>query len=309
VGVDELQVEHRAALELPLEPLLGDTFQRRQVAADLHGHHALGHAPAGVGQHLAQVFRVSEVDEAALHDGVERQHRGAAFAGGVQRAHQAGVVGGGVLAHHQDAIRGLEVIQLRRALAHADLVLQRQARRLVAEVAAVGQVAAAIGAGQQLPQEGGLVAAAAAGVEAHALGGQGLHRIGGQGQGLVPTDRHVAILRGIEAQRLGQPAGGFEVAVAPAAQLVQGVLREEGGVGAPRRHLPSDGLLALLAAVGAEGTGPVGEGAARAVKALGLVRFEEAANDLEGDALLAEGVEGGFDGATATGWGVIDGGQ
>jgi hypothetical protein len=143
-----------------------------------------------------------------------------------------------------------------------------------------GRLFGAEAAGEQLVDEGGLVAGASAGVEQRAVRvGQRAQPFGGQAQRLLPRDRHVVGGAGREVHGLGEAAQRLELVVVEDAQLLDRVPGEERGVDAAPRGLPGDRLGAVLAELGglAVVRVGVGPGAARAVEAVRLIHLQKRA--------------------------------
>ncbi|SAP61073.1 Uncharacterised protein [Klebsiella oxytoca] len=101
-------------------------------------------------QHLYRILRIGEPFQPALAQGVEADDTRAASGGVFQAVQHARVVGAGVLAKHEDSVGLFEVIDADGALADADALLQPDAARLVAHIGAVGEVAGAEHAAEQL---------------------------------------------------------------------------------------------------------------------------------------------------------------
>jgi len=96
---------------------------------------------------------------------------------------------------------------------------------------------------------------------------------------VLPGDRLVLVGLGVVAQRLGEPPDCFEIVVAPAGQLADGVEGEELVVGLRRRELPRHVLDAVLADVEVETVGVVRPRATRTVEtAVFMVHYEERAD-------------------------------
>ena len=113
----------------------------------------------------------------------------------LQRGQHARVVRARVLADDDEQFGVVDVVERDAALADADRLGQRQPRRLVAHVRAVGQVVGAERAGEQLVEERGLVGRAARGVEDRLVRGWPgpRRRRGDQRERVVPGDRLVVV--------------------------------------------------------------------------------------------------------------------
>ncbi len=205
-----------------------------------------------------------------------------------QRGEHARVIGAGIMADAEQGVAMLEILERHGALAHADRLGQADAGRLVAHVRAVGEIVGAIDARQQLVEERRFVGGAAGSVEFHPVGTvEAAHRVADALEGFVPADRHEPVRLRVIAQRVGQPAGIFQVMVVPAVQLGHRVLREESGVDALDRRFPGHGLGAVLAEFEGAGVLGVGPGAAGAVEAVGLVHLQQRARIAVGAHLVA----------------------
>src|SRR5258708_5875001 len=101
------------------------------------------------------------------------------------------MVGARVLPGDEDDLRLLEVVEADGALADADGFRKPAAARLVAHVRAVGEVVGAVLANEELVEEGGLVAGAAAGIEDRLVGTFQRPQLGAEpGEGLVQRVLH-----------------------------------------------------------------------------------------------------------------------
>ena len=141
---DEGMVQHAAA-PVPQcivlrDHMLHDALDGRDVAAHAQLKVVRADGRGAQGGHLQLALRVLEALQPALAQRVEAQDARAAFVGCAQLAQHARVVGAGVLAEDEDGIGLLEIGQLHRALAHADLRLHAAAAGLVAHVGAVGKL-------------------------------------------------------------------------------------------------------------------------------------------------------------------------
>ena len=276
VSLDEGAVDHRHRRWPPglqLQHRLGDALQQGDVAADAHRQVQAGDGGAPA-QHLQRVLGVAKPAERHLGQRVDADDAAAAPGGLLQGRQHARVVGARVLPEDEDGVGLVEVVQLDRALAHAQRLAQGHAAGLVAHVGAVGQVVGAELAHEQLVQERRLVAGAARGVEHRLVGiGQRPQLAGQQVERLVPVDRAVVAVARPPHQRLGQAALLAQPVIGLGGQLGDAVAGEEVGVRPARGGLPGDGLGAVLAEleVGSVLVG-LGPGAARAVEAVVLVQ-------------------------------------
>ena len=139
MGVDECAVQQRGLasgqrLGIALQGMLDDALYRSQVAADLQLQVVRGDPGGATAQHLRLVLGIGEALQSAFAQRVERHDGRAALRRFAQLAQHARMVGARVLAEDEDRIGLLEIGQRHRALADADLLAQRHARRLVAHV-------------------------------------------------------------------------------------------------------------------------------------------------------------------------------
>ena len=311
VGGDEVVVEDALGalgrgFALPLQEVLGDAAQRRHVTAQGRAEVGGVGRPRVVGKHLQRTLRMLEALQAPLLERVEADHLGAALHRVAQGLDHARVVGAGVLADHEDGIRLVQVVIGHGALADADAAAQADATGLVAHVRAVGEVVGAIGAHEQLIEEGRLVAGAPRGIELGFVGaGQGLELLGDQREGGVPGDGHIAIGGRVIAQRLGQPALVFEPVVALLQQRGHAVASEESGIDAAFGGFPVDRLGAVLAKLHQAVFRGLAPGAAGAVEAMVLVGLEQGTQILEGVAAVEPEVHHALQGAPAGGGALI----
>ena len=225
------------------------------------------------------MLRVLEAFQAALFQGVDTHHLGAAFYRFAQRFQHARVVGAGVLAPDENRVGMLEVVKGHGAFADTDALGQGHAAGFVAHVRAIREVVGAIGAHEQLIQVRRFVAGTARGIElGHVRAGQGVEVLADQGERRVPTDGLVAVGCGVIAHWFGQATLVFQPIVALLQQRGDAVLGEEGAVDAALGGFPVDGLGAVLAELDHAAFRRVAPGAARAVKTAVLVGLEHHAD-------------------------------
>ena len=194
------------------------------------------------------------------------------------------MVGPRVLSGDHDEIRGGDVFDGHRPLAHTDGLDQRGARGLVTHVGAVRQVVRPETADQQLIEERGLVAGASRGVEQRLVGaGQSLQVRCDDVVGLVPTDRAVVVLARPKHHRLGQSALLGQPVFGAGRQLRQRVRGEEFRADHPAGGLLGDGLRAVLAELdGFSGAGLLRPGASGAVESIGLIDLRQRGHGPDG---------------------------
>ena len=166
-----------------------------------------------------------------------------------QRAHQPRVIAGRVAADDEHQVGVLQVFELDRRRAAAGDAGQADAARLVAVVAAVVDVVRAVQPGEELQQEAGLVAAAAAEVPEGFVGRRRAELVDDSLERFVPRDRRVAARLARVAHRLDEPAAGFQLARRKLLQLARRIaLPEVAADGA--LHVGDHRLQALLADLG-----------------------------------------------------------
>ena len=250
---------------------LGYRLQQRHVAADPDVQELVGELDARADQ-SAGTLRVLESLESRLGQRVDRDDRGAVPLRFLQGDEHARVVGAGVLAHDDDQVGLREVVVADAGLADADRLRERDARRLVAHVRAVGQVVRAETAHEQLVHVGGFVAGPARGVEDRVVRVvQGVELAGDDVERVVPADRLVVVAAGRLVHRLGEPALLAEPVLASLGQIAERVLGPERRVDAFAVSLPGDGLRAVLAEAHPCPLGRVRPRAGHAVEAVLLV--------------------------------------
>ena len=157
----------------------------------------------------------------------------------------------------------------------------------MAHVRAVGQVVAAIHAGEQRIHVGRFQAGTARCVKDHFGGVESLQLGADVGECLRPADRDILVGRGVVFERMGEAAGLFEVVILPFQQLADGVHFEEFGRDAVAGQLPRGRLGAILAEFGEVRLGRFAPGATDAHEALGLVLATELPQRLDRRHLLA----------------------
>ena len=193
------------------------------------------------------------------------------------------------------ASRLLEVLELHRALADADGLLEPGAARLVAHVRAVRQVVRAERAREELVEERRLVARAARRVEEGLVRrGERAQLAGDEREGVLPVDGLVVL----GARRAG-PSGASRRPcslshMSPcSARSATRPAREEVGVGAARRRLAEHGLRAVLAELDRRrGRSRLGPRAAGAVEPRVLVGAREDARPAHEPRLRARVAQG-----------------
>ena len=277
--VDEVVVQHRAGVGvLGLQEQQVQRLEEGEVAAGPDLQELVGDGGAAADD-SAGLLRVLEPHQAGLGQRVDGDDVAAVALGLLQRGEHARVVGARVLAHDEDQVGVVDVVEAHVALADAQGLRERGAAGLVAHVAAVGQVVGAVGAGEELEEERGLVVEPARGVEEGLVGGVELAQfLGEQAERLVPADRLVVVRAGPLDHGFGQPA----LLVEPVVGLLRparrsGCSRKKSAV--TRREVASS-LMCLapfsqysfMWPVARRGFGP---GAAGAVDALGLVDVQQ----------------------------------
>ena len=186
VGVDEGPVDRAPFDEAPVDPL-----EQGEVGTDGDGEMEVGQG-GGSRRVTAEPLRVAEGDQAGLRQRVDRHDRRAIALGLFQRPEHARMVGTRVLPGDDDQLGGMHVVECDGALADADRLAEGDPARLVAHVRAVRQIVRAEGAGEQLVQEGGLVARPPGRVEDGAVRrGERSEPVGDDGNGTIPRDRPV----------------------------------------------------------------------------------------------------------------------
>ena len=223
VLLDEGHVEHAFAFRLGLvvggEDMLADAEHHRDVAADLDLMVLTADPGFLAGQHLRRILRVDEGLQPFFPHRVEGDDLHAALGRILQRMQETRTVRAGVLAEEEHRIAIRKVIVDDGADPDADDLLQRDRRRFVAHVGAVGQVVVAVQAREQGIEVGCLEAGAAGGIEDD---GFGIERpeLGPDGaERFVPFAGNVVVGRGVVAHRMGQAALLLQIIVVPVAQF------------------------------------------------------------------------------------------
>ena len=229
-------------------------------------------------QHLYRILRIGEPFQPALAQGVEADDTRAASGGVLQAVQHARVVGAGVLAKHEDGVGLFEVIDADGAFADADALLQPDAARLVAHIGAVGEVAGAEHAAEQLIKVRRFVAGTARGIQLDLV--RVVHAVdvfGDQRQRVRPMDRFIVVGFGVVAHRMGEATLILEEIVALLLQRADAVGGEELRLHGAARRFPTDRFGAVFAE--AEGAVVVvAPGATGAVEAASLVDAHQVAH-------------------------------
>ena len=196
----------------------------------------------------AEVLRVAEGDQASFGQRVDRDDGGTVALGLLESAEHARVVRPRVLAGDEDQLGGVDVVERDGPLADADGLAEGDPTRFVAHVRAVRKVVRAEGAGEQLVQEGGLVAGPPGGVEDGPVWcREGPEVSSEDGDGGFPRHRPVVRLARRPVHRLGQAALLAEPVVGPTVELLDRVSGEEVGGHQAVGGLVGDRLGTILA--------------------------------------------------------------
>ncbi|CAL2062578.1 exported protein of unknown function [Streptomyces murinus] len=248
--------------------------EERLVAADADLEEQIGER--GALEHALRGLRVLEPLQARLGQRVDADHLRAVRLGLLQRGQHPGMVGARVLARHDDQIGLVQVLQEDAALADADGLRQRRARRLVAHVRAVRQVVRAQLAREELVQERRLVAGTARGVEDGLVrGGEGGDLLGDDAEGALPGDRLVVRRPFGEVHGVGEPPLLAQPVPAPGRQVGDGVRGEELRGDPAQGGLLGHRLRAVLAELRGVPVLRLRPGAAGAVEAVLLVHPQQ----------------------------------
>ena len=231
-------------------------------------------------EHPAHLLRVLERHEARLDERVDGDNLRPAAMRLLQGGEHAGVVRAGVLAGDEDDLGLFEVLEFHTAFADAEGFAERHATRLVAHVAAVGQVVRAEAADEELVQKSGFIARPAGGVENGFMGmGQTPEPPRHLLQRLVPGNRDIMIGPGRQPHGLGDSAFFAHREVVPGRHFRNAVRRKKVGGQALFGGLFGDGFRAVFAVLPEAGAFVIGIGprAAGAVHAALLVEGEQSA--------------------------------
>jgi hypothetical protein len=148
---------------------------------------------------------------------------------------------------------------------------------------------------EDLKEEGFLVGSTAGGVELGHIGiGQATQALADAREGVIPCDGLVGIASGVIGQWMPQTALAFQAKVAPIKQLFDGVVGKKLRSDAFARRFPSHRLRAVLTELESGGVLLVRPGAARAIKAVGLVHAQQREQRFDHIHLVANGERGGF---------------
>ena len=240
-------LDERVVDGVPPDQQRPDGLEQCEVAVDLDRQVQVGEVGALADQ-AAGLLRIAEVDEPGFAQRVDRDDLGAAELGRLEGREHARVVGAGVLAGDHDQLGVVDVAQADAALADADRFRERDARRLVAHVGAVGQVVGAVRADEQLIEERRLVRGATRRVEDRLVGGvKAGEVVGDQRERVAPRDRFVVRATGTLDHGMGDPALLAEPVLVVRVELGNAVLGEERRVGALLGGFLGDRLGAVLA--------------------------------------------------------------
>ena len=113
---------------------LHDTFQHRDVAADLHQIIGRSDRRRTQGQHLDRVLRRGEPLQPALAQRVEDDDRHPSLGHLAQRGQHAWVIGPGIVADAKDRVAMVEILERHGSLADADRFRQADACCLMTHV-------------------------------------------------------------------------------------------------------------------------------------------------------------------------------
>ncbi|CCK06529.1 hypothetical protein BN128_350 [Cronobacter sakazakii 696] len=252
-------------------------------------------------QHLNRALRRGKAFQTALAKRVNSDNSRAALRDFAQRAEHTRMISAGIMTDAQHQIAVVEIVKLYGAFADADRFWQADAGRFVAHVGAIREVVGAIFAGEQLPQECGFVRGAPRGVKLHAV------RVVIAAQALAnllkrrfPFNRLIGIASRVVFHRVRQSPLAFQLKRIALPQFADGMRREKFGRGAFAGGLPGDRFRAVFAKFKRRGVLRIGPGAARAVKPLRLVDFEQGNHVLLHRHLAADSVSNGLQCAPAS---------
>ena len=203
-------VEKCLIVRAHLDDALGDAGEHREVAADVRLDIERGDAAAE--QQAFDIARHVEPHEAGFDDRVDGDDLTAAAADVEQCSHQPRMVAGRVAADDEYAVGVLQIFEFDGRGAAARDARQADAAGLVAIEAAVVDVVRAVESSEQLQQEAGFVAAAAAEVPECFVGRRGAKFRRDAFERFFPSDWRVAAGFACVANGLDQSAAVFQLA-------------------------------------------------------------------------------------------------
>ncbi len=204
------------------------------------------------------------------------------------------MVGARVLTKDKDRVGQVKIVQVDSAFAHPDAALQPGTAGLVAHIGAVREIVGPDHTAKQLINIGRFVAGATGGIELHLV--RVIHRLNmlrNQRPDRIPANWLIAIAGGVIAQRFRQASLILKEVVRMLVERANGVFGKEVGVNLATGGLPGHGFCAVLTE--AEGAFVVvAPGAARAVKAAGLIHAQQIAHILQGVFAVDDEASGRF---------------
>ena len=183
----------------------------------------------------------------------------------------------------------VKILQRDGAFPYPDRAGQADAGGLMAHVGAVREIIGAQFAGEQLIQERRFVRGAPGGVKLHLIRRKIAQYLPDTGKGVVPLYRAKGVASGIVLHGMGQTAIAFQLKIAFRPQVTDGVRREKVGRDALRGRFPRHRFGPVLAKLEGGFVFFIRPGAARAVKAVGLVGAQQRGGGVKGIHLRAHG--------------------
>ena len=245
----------------PVEQVLADARDGRDVAAGTQLQIQVGNRRRAARQHFRRILGVHKFDQAAFAHRVEGHDLAAPLHGLLNGVQETRAVRPGVLAKEQHQVAMFEILQHAGADRRADGALQRDAGRLVAHIGTVGQVVVAVKPRKQGIKIRCLKACLARRIKDRRFRIQPLQRLPDGGEGLSPGGADVTVAGRVIAQGMGQAAHRLQVVIAPVAQFRQRMFGKEIRPAALGRKIPDGGLGAVLAELGQVGGRRLGPGA------------------------------------------------
>jgi hypothetical protein len=191
---EERVIEHGAGVRVfGIEDALRQGLEKGHVTGGADLQELVGHLRSAADDPV-DPLRVLVALETGLRKRIHRHDLRALALRILEGCQHARVIGARILPHHDDQVGVFEVVVGDGRLADPDDLAERETRRLVAHVRAVGQVVRPECPREQLVDESRLVSGPAARVEGGLIRRiEALQLVGGDRDGLIPAHRHIVI--------------------------------------------------------------------------------------------------------------------
>ena len=282
---------------------LGHGPHRGQIAPDA-GLVVMGADRGAASEnHVGRMLGVGKVEQTSLAEGIKTDNACPASGSLLQFRQHARVVGPRVLAEDENRIGFPEIFQRDGPLSGGQRLPHAHPAGFMAHVRAVGEVVGAVEAPQELVKKRRFVAGSPRRVKNRLIRrGQRTEVPGDPREGLVPTDRLIAVGLRIVGHGVREPSGVLQGKIVPSLHFRHGVARKQLRRGTLRGGLVRQRLDPVLAELGDRSIRGVGPGATGTIEAARLVHAEKRLVPLE-EAFPLQEMKGGKKSAPSAGLG------